>query len=105
MHRDTRQVVAECLGVRERDGRLANLIDQRFGLEPTVGPNTLGKALYSKQLAVAVPRFCQPIGIEEQDVSRMQRDADLVVDLPLADALAAGSLPAAWRTSRCFAWK
>ena len=60
-------------------------IDQRLGLEPAVGPNTLGKPLYAKQLAGAVPRFRQPVGIEEQDVSRIQRDADLVVDLPLAD--------------------
>src|SRR6476660_8504334 len=86
LHRDTRQVVAECLRVGERDGRLANLIDQDFGFEPAVDPNTLGKSLYAKQVTSAIPRFCQPIGIEQQDVARMQCNADLVVNLPLADA-------------------
>jgi hypothetical protein len=62
-----------------------DLIDQRFGFKPAVGPDAFRKPLYSKELARAVPRFCQPIRVEEQDVFRTQRNADLVVDFSLAD--------------------
>src|SRR5262245_12722296 len=79
------QVVTEGLGVRESDGRLTDAIDQRLRFETAILPDTLGKPFYSKQLAGAVPRFGQSVGIEEEHVSPIQRDVDLFVNLALAD--------------------
>ena len=79
------QVVTERLGVREGHGRLTDAIDQLLRFEAAIDPHTLGKPLYSKQLAGAVPRFRQSVGIKEEHVSRIQRDADLFVNLVLAD--------------------
>ena len=71
-HRHARQIVAERFRVRKSDGCLADLIDQRLGLEAAVRSDTFGKPLDAKELPLAISRFRQSIRVKEEDITGLQ---------------------------------
>ena len=84
-HGHTGQVVGQPIGLRKRHGGLADGIHERFRLELAVDPNALREAVCAVELSGEVAHFRDPIRIEQEQISRLERDGDLVEDLSLAD--------------------
>ncbi len=82
LHGDTGQIVGQTSGLSELQSGLADGVDESVRLERAVDSNELREAVGAKQLAVAISYFSDPVRVEEEQVSRLERDGQLIEDLP-----------------------
>ena len=64
---------------------LADGIDESVRLERAVDSNELREAVGAKQIAVAISYFGDPVRVEEEQVSRLERNGQLIEDLSFSD--------------------